>query len=313
MNLKDTLAQRVLRVGLRVSFKLPSRLPLPPAVLRRGMEQGARLFRVHPAVRVERMSLGGVPGERLAPRHATRRIILHLHGGAFFAGSPRTHRALGSELALRSDAVVHMMDYRLAPEHAWPAALEDGLAAYRALLAQGHRGEDIVLGGDSGGCAHILNLAIALRERGLPAPAGLFMISPFVDLTLSCRSVRRYRHRDPMVTAYALQRGADGYRGALPATDARVSPLFAALHDLPPVLIQAGSEEILRDDALRLAARLQAAGTRADCRLYPGMWHNFQMFSQFVQAADAALDEIAAFVRETTGRPAAAPAAALAG
>ncbi|MCC2637216.1 MAG: alpha/beta hydrolase [Moraxellaceae bacterium] len=310
MSLKDTVTRRVIGAGLRLAFKLPSRLPLPPAVLREGMEQGARLFRLHAGTQVTPVTLGGLPTERISPRHPGRHAILHVHGGAFFAGSPGTHRALGSELAARSGAVVYMIDYRLAPEHPWPAALEDALAAYRALLALGYLPREILLGGDSGGCAHILNLAIALRDQGLPLPAGLFMISPFVDLTLSCPSVAAYRHRDPMVTAYALRRGADGYRGEMAADDPRVSPLFADLHGLPPVLIQAGAEEILRDDALRLATRLTAAGTLAGCRLYPGMWHNFQMFNQFLDVADQALDEIGVFVRGSVRQGQAATAQA---
>lgn len=303
MNIKDSLARRVVKTALRVSFKLPSRLPLPIAALRAGMEYGALLFPVRRDVHVERVMLAGVPAERLSPTGRTGTVLLHLHGGAFMAGSAKTHRALGAELAARSGAMVYMLEYRLSPEHAYPAALHDGLAAYRALLAQGHAPEDIVLGGDSGGCAHILSLALALRDAREPLPAGLAMVSPYVDVTLSCPSVTHRRERDPMVTAHALRRGSDGYRGAIAAADPRVSPLFADLRGLPPVLVQAGSEEILHDDATRLGDRLLAAGVAADCRIYPGMWHNFQMFSSLVPTADRALDELAHFVRRAGAAP----------
>lgn len=301
MSLKDNLAARALRAALRVSFKMPSLLPLPIAALRAGMEAGSQLFPLRPDVRVERVTLCGVPAERLSPGGKTTAVILHFHGGAFMAGSAQTHRAMGAELAARANAVVYMLEYRLAPEHAYPAALQDGLAAWQALLDRGIAPRDIVLGGDSGGCAHILSLAIALRDRGLEGPAALFMMSPYIDITLSCPSVAAMRRRDPMVTAHALRRGSDGYRGAIPAADPRVSPLFAELQALPPTLVQAGSEEILRDDATRLDSRLRAAGVATQCHVYPGMWHNFQMFSAFISAAETALDEVAGFVRHHAG------------
>lgn len=307
MSFKDAIARRAVKASLRLSFKLPSVLPLPVSALRTGMELGAQLFRVREDVRVEPVRLGGVNAECLTPAARSDSVILHFHGGAFFTGSAKTHRAMGAEMAARARATVYMLDYRLAPEHPYPAALDDGLAAYQALLAQGHAAENIVLGGDSGGCAHILSLAVALREQGLPMPAGMVMISPYVDITLSLPSVRANRVRDPMVTAKALRRGSDAYRGRIPASDARVSPLFADLRDLPAVLIQAGSEEILHDDALHLARQLTASGVEVDCRIYKGMWHNFQMFSDLINAADSALDEIGAFVRHQASRARSAP------
>lgn len=293
----DAVAHTLLRTSLRVCFKLPSGLPLPASVLRQGMEFGSQLFRVHPEAAVKALTLGGISTEKISSAADTRSAILHLHGGAFFAGSSRTHRAMASEIAVRSGCTVYMVNYRLAPEHPYPAALEDGLASYKALLAEGYAAENIMLGGDSGGCTHILALAVALRDQGLPLPCGLFMISPFLDLSLSNPSVARNKGRDPMVTAYSLRRGADGYRARLHAKDKRVSPLFADLTGLPPVLVQAGQDEILADDATQFSALAKRAGMQVDCRLYEGMWHNFQMFNAFSLTADRALDEIAEFVR----------------
>ncbi len=299
MSIKDTIAAQVIKAGLRVSFKLPSRLPLPVTVLRSAMEQGAWLLKTRADVLVEPITIGGVRAERITPKQKTDKIILHLHGGAFFAGSAKTHRALGAEFAVRANAVVYMLEYRLAPEHPYPAALDDGLAAYRALLALGYESHNIVFGGDSGGCAHILSLAIALRDKGEALPAAMFMISPYIDITLATESVSSLKYRDPMVTAHALRRGSDGYRGSISVNDARVSPLFANLHGLPPMLIQAGSQEILLDDALRLAEYARAAGVDVDCQIYEGMWHNFQMFNAFISVADRAIDHIARFSRES--------------
>lgn len=296
---KELLATAAVKTSLRLLFKLPSRLPLPLTVLRAAMEQGAALFQPRREASVTPLRLGGVDGERIACAQP-QRVILHFHGGAFFAGSTHTHRALASELAVRGEAEVFLLNYRLAPEHVYPAALDDGLAAYAALRAQGYAAGDIVLGGDSGGCAHALSLALHLRDAGEPLPAGIFMISPFVDLTLSNPSVAGRRERDPMVTATALRRGADGYRGALGPRDPRVSPLFADLRGLPPLLVQAGSDEILVDDARLLAERARAAGVSVECQVFAGMWHNFQMFNRLVATAEEALEDIGWFVRRVT-------------
>lgn len=298
MNIKDKIASRLIRTSLRISFKAPSALPLPVSFLRQGMELGATLFRPRPEAAVHATVLGGVPCERIMPGTVTHRVILHFHGGAFFAGSSHTHRALGSEMSVRSQSAVYMLDYRRAPENPYPAALDDGLAAYTALLEQGCRPEHIVLGGDSGGCALAVSLAIALRDRKLPLPAGIVMISPFLDLTLSNLSVDSNRRADPMVTAYALRRGANGYRGLVPDTDPRVSPVFADLKGLPPMLLQVGGDEILLDDALLFSERAEKAGVRAVCEVYEGMWHNFQMFNSLLSTADGALDRIAGFAKE---------------
>ncbi len=298
MSLKEAIAKKVVKASLRVMFKLPSSLPIPVSFARTGMEFGAKLFQPDNRLSIKKTTLGGVSCEFLHLNADAKKVILHFHGGAFFAGSAATHRAMASELSARSGASVYMLDYRLAPEHRYPAALDDGLAAYQALLALGYLPQNIILGGDSGGCAHILNLAIRLRDKGVALPAGLFMISPFVDLTLSAPSVTKYKHRDPMVTAYALQRGADGFRGDIAANDARVSPLFADLTGLPKILVQVGGEEILLDDALRLAEYGQAAGVAIDCQVFEGMWHNFQMFNQVLDTSSQALDKIAVFIKE---------------
>lgn len=298
MSIKEAIAKKAVKASLRVAFKLPSGLPIPVAVARTGMELGAKLFQPDARVSIKKATLGGVPCEYLYLNANAEKVVLHFHGGAFFAGSAATHRAMASELSARSGASVYVLDYRLAPEHPYPAALDDALAAYQGLLALGYLPENIILGGDSGGCAHILNLAILLREKRLALPAGLFMISPFVDLTLSAPSVSKYKHRDPMVTAYALQRGADGFRGAIAADDARVSPLFADLTGLSKILVQVGGEEILLDDALRLAESAKAVGVDMNCQVYEGMWHNFQMFNQVLDTSSQALDEIARFIKD---------------
>lgn len=297
MSLQQQITTHIVKQSLRASFKFTSTLPLPVSALRTGMELGASLFPVNQQVGVNRTVIGGVAAELVSSQPQSKQVILHCHGGAFFTGSAKTHRALASDLSVLSGADVYMLDYRLAPEHPYPAALDDAYSAYMALLDKGYQAQQIILAGDSGGCAHILNLALRLREQGQALPAGLAMISPFVDLTLSMPSVVRHKRLDPMVTAHALKRGADAYRGQIAANDRRVSPLFADLTGLPPLLIQVGEQEILLDDALALERIARAAGVEVTCEVYESMWHNFQMFSQFVHKADFALQQIGRFVK----------------
>lgn len=298
MMLPDHLSGPLVRQSLRATFKSLSRLPLPLTVMRAAMESSSGVFRTRTDVHVDSVRTGGVPGLRLTPSGPVGGVLLHLHGGAFFAGSSRTHEALAAELAARGGVVVHLLDYRRAPEHVYPAALQDGLAAWQGLLADGWRPEQIVLGGDSAGCALILAMAIALRDTSQALPAGLLMLSPFLDLTLSLPSVRSHARRDPMLTAHVLKRGGDSYRGQLAADDERVSPLLAPLHALPPTLVQAGSEEILVDDARRFDSLARAAGVAVRCEIHDGMWHNFQMFHALVKQAGVALDNAGAFLRQ---------------
>lgn len=297
MNASGMLTPYALRAVLRAGFKIPGRAPLPLPWLRNGMAMTAKLFRPKSGVVSSRIQLGGIGTEWVRPVQPAERTILHVHGGAFFAGSPATHRGLASEMALRSMADVYVVDYRLAPEHPWPAAEEDCLCAYKALLEQGHEPSRILLSGDSAGGGLILRMVIMMREQGLPMPAGLVMLSPFVDLTLTNPSVRKKALVDPMLTAKALRRGAKAYSPTIELTDSRVSPLFADLQDLPPMLLQVGRDEVLLDDSLRLTERAKQAGVWVDCQVYEGMWHDFQLFADFIPEAGQALDNMAGFAR----------------
>lgn len=288
----------LLRAGLRLGFKWPSLWPLPVGVLRKGMDASARVFKVRDDVLIQPSILGGVPGEVLGLQQGALNLhMMHFHGGAFFTGSCQTHRALAAEMAARCRAVVHLLDHRLAPEHPYPAALHDGLAAWQALLDQGVPPQHIVLSGDSGGCAQVLALAQYLRDRREPMPAALYMMSPYLDLRLRAGSVQGHRRRDPMVTAHALRRGGDAYRRGIPVDDPRVSPLLGSLKGLPPSLVQVGSDEILLDDALNFRQFAHQAGSVVQLVQYLGYWHNFQMFTGTLRAADQALNELAHFLR----------------
>jgi len=297
---RDHATPALVQTGLKASIKLPSQLPLPLSLLRLGMDQSAALtFPARDDVELHETVLLTVPTLRITPRtKVSETAILFFHGGAFFAGSPRSHQALASEIAVRSHATVFVVDYRRAPEFTYPAALHDGIAAYRGLLNLGYAPEQIMVGGDSAGATHALNLVIDRRDHGDVLPAGIFLLSPFVDLSLSSPSVRSNARIDPMLTAQALRRGVDSYRGYLQADDPRISPLFADLAGLPPMLIQAGSNEILHDDSIKLSDRAAQAGVIVHYHIYQGMWHNFQMFAEYIPAARQALNEIARFIRQ---------------
>lgn len=295
---KQFAVRKVITNSMRASFKVASALPLPLKVLRETMERSSALFPARGDVRPQACTLGGVKAlHLLPPSQEGERVILHLHGGAFFAGSPNTHKALCAEISARAQCPVYILDYLLAPENPYPAALEDALSAYQALLAEGFDGKQIVLLGDSAGGALILALALHIRDQGLPMPSAMVMLSPFLDLTVSSRSVEHLAHHDPMLTRSVLVRGGDAYRGTIPANDPRVSPVFADLKGLPPTLVQCGSEEILLDDALLFKSQALQAGVDVRCKVFPDMWHNFQMFSPVLHTASEALDEIAQFIR----------------
>lgn len=240
----------------------------------------------------------GPPGLWVRHRDSEdRRVMLYLHGGGYTLGSPQTHRGLASHLAAAARCNLLLPDYRLAPEHSYPAALDDAVAAYRALLDR-FRPRNIVIAGDSAGGGLALCTAISLRDAGLPLPAALVLLSPWTDLTLSGETIVSKADVDPMLSRAWLQRAGDAYRGALAASDPRVSPLNAVLDGLPPMLIQVGSDEILLSDAQRLADRARAVGLDVRLQVEEGLWHDFQVHAGVLKAADAAIQRIAAFVDE---------------
>jgi acetyl esterase/lipase len=206
--------------------------------------------------RLGALDLGGVPGEWLEmPGAVAGRVFLLLHGGGYSSGSPRTHRPLAALIGEATRTRVIMPDYRLAPEHPFPAGLEDALTSYRWLLAQGLAPENIVVGGDSAGGGLTLSLLLRLRAAGVAQPRAAVLLSPWTDLTMSSPSYDTQRERDPGMTREALQRSAAWYAGATDRADPIASPLFADLHGLPPLLVQVGGAEIMLDDARLVAER----------------------------------------------------------
>jgi acetyl esterase/lipase len=243
---------------------------------------------------------GGVPAAWLrAPplRDDERRVLCYIHGGAFIIGAPSTHWDLGLRLAEAVDARPLLFDYRLAPEHPFPAAVEDCLAAYRHLLARGVRPRDILVAGDSAGGNLMLAMLLALRDAGDPLPAAAVALSPVTDLTLSGASYRTRAGDEAILTRPIMERAVDWYLpSGIDRRDPQVSPLFAELRGLPPLLVHVGTHELLLDDSLRLAERARAAGVDVTLKVWDAMFHVFHGVT-FLPEARRAHAEIAEFAR----------------
>ena len=263
------------------------------------VEYNAKLDSFPKGITVCSAQVDRVHAEWVEPsRTTTPRVILYLHGGGYCICSLDTHRGLVARLALASEARVLAPAYRLAPENPFPAALEDALSAYRWLLKQGIPSEQIAMGGDSAGGGLTVATATSLRDSGEPLPAALFLLSPWTDLTFSGESIRSRRQVDPIFGRDGGPQYAPAYIGAHSPADPLVSPLFADLHSLPPVLIHVGNDEILLDDSTRIEEKLKAAGVNVHLKIWNGMWHVFQAFSPWVPEAQSSIEIIGTFIRQ---------------
>lgn len=247
----------------------------------------------------EPATLGGVRCERVVPQGAfPGRAILYLHGGAYTAGSPRSHRPMVARIAEAARSIAVAADYRKGPEHRFPAAVEDATAVYRAMLDGGLDPRRLVVAGDSAGGGLALALALALRAEGLPQPAGFFVISPWADLTQSGASYRTKAETDPMITKAALDENALMYLGGLDAHDPLASPVFGDFQGVAPILIQTGSEEALLSDSITMADVLAHARVEVRLEVWPEMIHVFHAWSGGLQAARRAIKQAGAWMEE---------------
>lgn len=233
---------------------------------------------------------------RLSREHRRRRVILYCHGGGYTSGGLGFSRVLASKLTRATGMDTLAFDYRLAPEHPYPAAVEDALTAWGHLESLGIAPGDIVLAGDSAGGNLALVLCLKLREAGRGLPGALLLMSPWTDMTASGESLRGRAGIDPVLTPEYMYAVREAYAGGLDPSDCLLSPLFADFAGFPPALIQVGTHEILYSDAERLAERMLAAG--ADCRLevWENMWHDFQMYPS--KTASNAIQNMAHFLLE---------------
>ena len=278
--------------------KLPPSDSLTTAERRAQYERAEKVFPTPPDVKVERVNAPVAPAEWLRPPSAEPgRVVLYLHGGGYVIGSPRSHRHLAAAIASAAGASALLLDYRLAPEHPYPAAVDDATAAYRWLLDQAIAPARIVIAGDSAGGGLTVATLLALREAGVPLPAGGVCISPWVDLTCGGASYATKAAADPIVRRDGVEQMARDYLGATPPRTPLASPLFADLRGLPPLLIHVGSDEVLLDDAVQLAERSRAAGVDASLEVYERMIHVWHWFLPMLDEAHTAVDAIGRFVR----------------
>lgn len=264
-------------------------------------------LRAAPDIQVENTDANGVKAERLTPPGADpKRVILYLHGGGYVIGSPNTHRSLAGELARAAGCVALVLDYRLAPENPYPAAVEDSVATYRWLLSNGHEPGNIVIAGDSAGGGLTVATLLALKARGLPMPAAGICISPWADMTVSGESVKSRAEMDPMTTEIGIKQMAAHYlNGADPRTPG-ASPIFADLKGLPPLLIHVGEAEILFSDSETLRDRAEEAGVDVTFEEWPRMIHVWHAFHPFLAEGREAIKKAGAFAKGRMGQKVAA-------
>ena len=268
--------------------------------MRGAMEKVAE--RVAKDVTCEPVTAGGVPAEWIvAPGAAQDRVILYLHGGGYVMGSINTHRAMIARLSRAAQAKALALDYRLAPEHPFPAAVEDATAAYRWLLAQGYKPGKIVISGDSAGGGLTLATLLALRDAKTPLPAAAAPISAWSDMEGTGASVKTRAAIDPMVTNNTLLEMAKAYVGKGDPKNPIASPLHGDYRGLPPMLMQVGDAEILLDDSTRVAEKAKAAGVKVDLEVWPEMVHVWHIFAKLLPEAQQAIDRIGRYVIEHTG------------
>jgi acetyl esterase/lipase len=243
-----------------------------------------------PGVTVTPAELGGVPTAEITidgtgPRH----VVLYFHGGVYAIGDAFQAAGLAAQIARRTDATVISVDYRLAPEHPYPAAVDDALAAYQALL-QGTAPSDIAFAGESAGGGLAVATLVNARDHGLPLPAAAYVMSPYADLTLAGTTIDTKSKADPLLSRELLQPRVPDYTAGQDAALGLISPVFADLSGLPPLIIQAGTHEVLLDDAVRLARQAATADVAVTLDITPGVPHVFQAYSPILDEAAAALD-----------------------
>jgi acetyl esterase/lipase len=258
---------------------------MPPAMLPKGIE-------------FESVDIGGTEAEWLIPiGRSTEVVILHLHGGGYVSGSAELHRMLTSQLAKSLDARVLAPNYHLAPEHPFPAAIEDALEVYRYLLSTGCDPAELVVSGDSAGGGLALALVMRLRDSGEPLPAALVLMSPWTDLELKNPSCTEKAGDEALLTVPVLREWAREYAGGTRLDDPLLSPVNGDFSGFPPMLIQVGSEEILLDDARIVARKAEAAGVRVQLSVWEGLWHVWQVLGPLVPENEESFAEVSLFIR----------------
>lgn len=274
----------------------------------RKITEGAPAYPKPDDITWEPVSADGVPAEWVVPDDCEPgRVVVYFHGGGYATGTIGANRGLCSHIARAARARVLSVDYRLAPEHRFPAAVDDAVSAYRFVIAQGYAPENVALGGDSSGGGLVLGTLVALRDGDEPLPGTAICICPWTDLTLSGATVDSKRDEDPMVRASVLALMAEAYLGDADPLSPTASPLFADLTGLPPLLVQVGSAELLLDDSRRFAERAEAAGVDVRLEIWDDMIHVWHSFADLLPEGREAVARIGSYVDEHLKSPSPAP------
>lgn len=260
-------------------------------------ERSTRFLHTPKQIRIQKISDPGVPSELIELTGSEPGIILYLHGGAFALGSVNSHRELISRVVKDTNCKALVVNYRLAPENPFPAALEDAIKAYEWLLKNGYHSSQICFAGDSAGGGLAISTLLALREKGTPLPAGAFCFSPWFDLKLSGNSIFENKNVDPILSGDVLKKYVEYYIGGHQPIEPLISPLFADLNGLPPILIHSGRNEILLDDSVRFYEKARSAGVDVSLTTWDDMFHVFQLFS-FLPATKESIQQVSAFISQ---------------
>jgi epsilon-lactone hydrolase len=264
---------------------------------RKGLEMLASLTPIAPDVKVEKTTVEGIPAEWVAAPNAVEdRVFLYLHGGAYILGNCNTHRGITAKLSRSTYSKVLLPEYRLAPENPFPAAIEDAVQAYRWLVSSGYKPKQIIIGGDSAGGGLTLSTLLSLKEAGDELPALTVLLSPWTDLEGTGESMETRAEADPWLKPEASRATPVLYIGDLDRRTPLVSPIYADLDGLPPMLVHVGNDEILLSDSVRLVDRARAAGVEVSFKVWEDLWHVFHTFE--IPEANQAIDEIGEFVNQ---------------
>jgi monoterpene epsilon-lactone hydrolase len=285
----------LLTLLMRLAVKPRLARTATPQQARADLERGARWFRAPPFL-LHLSGKGALPLDQISigqPREDV--VVLYFHGGAYLAGSPKTHAPMLGRLAKLTGLRIIAPAYRLAPEHPAPAAFNDACTAYHTLMTQGYRADQIILGGDSAGGGLALALLSQLCKDGLQ-PLGCFAFSPWTDLSLTGRTLQDNALKDPLLPVQRIVEAVGFVQGMLGADDPRLSPLFAGFPDPPPVQIHVGSTEILRDDSRRMADHLRACGGEVTLHEVQGAPHVWPLFDGYIPEARTSLRLVADFI-----------------
>lgn len=267
---------------------------------RKGMEQMIVKEKYPEDVIFEEIMVNNIPSLWInTPESVKDRVILYLHGGGYVIGSINTHKGLGYRISRASKSRILLIDYRLAPEHPYPAALEDSVAAYKWLIdEEGIDPQNIVISGDSAGGGLTAATLLKLRDIGVALPAGGVLLSPWTDLDLTGDSIKTKRRLDPIVDASGLHFMANLYIGDEEPNNPYISPIYADLKDLPPILVQVGSAEVLLDDSTRFAEKAKSVGVDVTIEVWDDMTHVFQFLALWAPEGEQAIEKIGEFIQK---------------